>query len=116
MNWHEVIDERNYEMDQVIVGILRENPAKLKVVVERIKKFLADESYSSQSKAALSEWLEIIVERGVDGVIEILSARSEEAARLRQNSPFSILMPQEKRLEILSRYEARRPRTHPASV
>lgn len=116
MNWHEVIDERNYEMDQVIADILRADPAKLAVVVAWIEKFLADPDYSIQSKDALSEWLDVIRRRGLEGVLEVLNDRGEEATRLRQSSPFAVIMPQDKRTEILRRYEARRPRTHPASV
>lgn len=114
MNWHEVIDERNYEMDQVIAGILRAQPAKLDLVVAWIEKFLSDPNYSVHSKDALQEWLELIRRRGLDGVLEVLANRGEEATRMRQSSPFAVLMPQDKRLEILRRYEARKPRTHPA--
>ena len=115
MNWHEVIDERNYEIDQVIVGILRAEPAKLKLVVARIEKFLAEPDFSIHAKDALGEWLDIIRRTGVEGVLEVLSDRGEEATRLRQSSPFGVLMPQDKRMEILRRYEARRPRTRATS-
>jgi hypothetical protein len=116
MNWHEVIDERSYEMHQVIVAILQSDPTKLNAVVAWIQKFLADPDYSVHSKDALTEWLDLIQARGLAGVIEMLNDRGEEATRLRQSSPFAVLMPQDKRLEILRRYEARRPRTHSTSV
>jgi hypothetical protein len=116
MNCHEVIDERNYEMDQVIVDILRTDPAKLDVVVEWIDKFLANPDYSIHSKDALGEWRDLIGRRGIDGVLEMLSNQGEEATRMRQSSPFGVLMPRDKREEILRRYEARRPRTHPSGV
>jgi hypothetical protein len=45
-----------------------------------------------------------------------LNDRTEEGKRMRQNSPFAAIMPQEERLRILRRYEALRPRTHPAGV
>ncbi len=113
MNWHEVIDERNYEMHQVIAHILRSEPDKLDLAVAWIEKFLADPDYSIHSKDDLTEWLELIRGRGVKGVLEVLDDHGEEATRMRQNSPFAVLMPQDKRLEILHRYETRRPRTHP---
>jgi hypothetical protein len=116
VNWHEIIDERNYEMDQVIAGVLREDPAKLKVVVAWIEKFLADPEYSIQAKEALTEWLDLIHVRGLEGVLQVLGDRGQEATRMRQSSPFAVLMPEDKRWEILRRYEARRPRTHPAGV
>ena len=116
MNWHAVIDERNYEMHQVIADILRHDPAKLELVVEWIERFLADPGYSESSKEALSEWSEIIRSRGVEGVLELLGERGENATRLRHMSPFAVLMPHERRMEILRRYEARRPRAHPAGI
>ena len=116
MNWHEVIDERAYEMDQVIADVLRRDPDKLNPVVEWIERFLADPDFSIHSKDDLTEWLDLIKTRGLPGVLNALRDRSEEGKRMRQNSPFAAIMPQEERLRILRRYEALRPRTHPAGV
>jgi hypothetical protein len=103
-------------MDQVVVSVLQSEPSKLGLVVEWIEKRLADPEFSIQAKDSLSEWLEIIRVRGVSGVIEVLGDLSEKATRLRQSSPFGVLMPEEERLRILRRYEALRPRTHPAGI
>ncbi|MGH7970974.1 MAG: hypothetical protein ACREIC_19815 [Limisphaerales bacterium] len=116
MNWHEVIDERNYEMHQVIAEILRTEPAKLDLAVAWIEKFISDPNYSVHSKDDLQEWLDVIRQRGIEGVLAVLGDRGEDSTRMRQNSPFAVLMPQEKRMEILRRYEARRPRAHPAGI
>lgn len=116
VNWHEVIDERNFEYDRVVSAELRRDPAKLARVVEWIELRLADPDYSAHSKDALTEWLNLIRLRGLEGVLMQLDSRDEEAVRLRQSSPFAVLMPQDERLRILERYEARRPRTHPAGV
>jgi hypothetical protein len=116
VNWHQVIDERNYEMDQVIADVLRREPANLDLAVAWIEKWLADPDFSIHSKDALTEWLELIKARGLDGVLETLADRSEDAVRMRQSSPFAVIMPQEERLRILRRYETLRPRTHPAGV
>lgn len=116
MNWHQIIDERSYEMDQVIAEVLLREPAKLDLVVAWIERRLADPDYSIHSKDALTEWLQLIRSRGLPGVLEKLADRSEEAIRMRQSSPFAAIMPQEERLRILRRYEALRPRTHFASV
>ena len=67
-------------------------------------------------KDALTEWLDLIRLRGFPGILEMLAERSEDASRMRHSSPFAILMPQEERIRILRRYEALRPRTHPAGV
>ena len=116
MNWHQLIEERSYEMHQVIAAALRHDPSKLTRVVDWIEESLSDPDYSIHSKDALHEWLNVIKERGVDGVIEVLEDRGENATRMRQSSPFAVLMAQEERMRILRRYEALRTRTHPAGV
>ena len=116
MNWHEVIDECALETDRVIARELRADPSKLDLVVAWIEKFLADPDYSIQSKDALTEWLDLIRTRGLPGVLAALEDRSEEGQRMRQSSPFAVIMPQDERQRILARYEALRTRTHPAGV
>lgn len=116
MNWHEVMDERSLAMHEVIARELRAEPAKLKLVEAWIRRFLDDPVYSPHGKDALAEWLEVIRERGLPGVLEALSDDSEEGRRMRQSSPFAVVMPQDERRQILAKYEARRPRTHLAGV
>jgi hypothetical protein len=116
MNWHEVIDERSLEMDRVIARELRADPSKLERVVAWIERFLNDPDYSVHSKDALTEWLDLIRTRGLPGVLAMLEDRTEEGQRMRQSSPFAVIMPQDERQRILARYEARRPRTHPAGA
>ena len=64
----------------------------------------------------MQEWLDLIRARGLPGVVEKLADRSEDAFRMRHSSPFAVIMPQDERMRILRRYEALRPRTHPAGV
>ncbi len=116
VNWHQVIEDRNYEMDQVIAEELRESPERLLLVVNWIERKLADEVYSEQNKDALREWKQIIEAQGIDGVLRQLADRSEDGERLRQSSPFAALMPEGKRREILKRYEPLRTRTSFAGV
>ena len=115
MNWHEVIDERSLELHSVIARELRAHPAKLDLVVAWIQRFLDDPEYSDQNKDALGEWMEII-RQGLPRVLEALADKSDEGQRLRQSSPFAVLMPQDERTHIFAKYEARRARTHPARV
>ena len=116
VNWHEIIEQRSYDLHQVVASVLAKDPTQLERVVEWIKARLADPNYAIQSKDALQEWLRLIDQRGLPGVLEVLRDADEEARRLRHSSPFAIIMPQQERAEIFQRYEARRPRTHPASV
>ncbi len=103
-------------MHQVIARVLRQEPSKLALVESWIERWLTDPDFSIHSKDALTEWLDLIRPCGLPGVLEMLGERSEEATRMRQNSPFAVLMPQDERMKILQHYEARRPRTHPAGV
>ena len=109
------MDECALEMDRVIARELRANAAKLDLAVAWIRRFLDDQDYSDRNKEALAEWLEIIRE-GLPRVLEALADESDEGQRLRQSSPFAVLMPQDERTRILAKYEARRPRTYPAGV
>ena len=115
MNWHEVIDERSLEMHGVIARELRADPSKLDLVVAWIQRFLDDPEYSIQNKDALAEWM-VIIRQGLPRVLEALADESQEGQRLRQSSPFAVLMPQDERTRIFAKYESRRTRTHPASV
>jgi hypothetical protein len=116
VNWHKVIDERSLEMHRVVARELRADPSKLDQVVAWIEKFLADPDYSVHSKDALTEWLDLMRTRGLPGVLAALEDRSEEGQRMRQSSPFAVIMPQDERREILAKYEALRARTYPAGV
>lgn len=116
MNGHELIDERSHEMHQVIADILRQSPEKLALVSAWIERRLGDPKYSAQGKDALQEWVDLIEAQGLSGVLHVLGRRDEEAVRMRQSTPFAVLMPQEKRLEILKKYESRRTRTSLAGV
>lgn len=115
MNWHEVIDERSIEMDRVIARELRADPAKLDLVAAWIQRFLDDPDYSDQNKDALAEWMGILRE-GLPRVLAALADESDEGQRMRQSSPFAVLMPQDERTRIFAKYEACRTRTHPAGV
>jgi hypothetical protein len=116
MNWHQVIDQRSHELHQVVADILRHQPGELASVVTWIETKLKDPRYSDDGKEALREWQDLIYQRGVTGVLSVLDDRTEEAVRLRQSTPFAILMPQDKREEIFRKYESLRVGTSVARV
>jgi hypothetical protein len=103
-------------MDEAVALVLQQDPSKLEKVVGWIERRLADPDYSVHSKDALGEWLELIQRGGLPAVLQMLRDRSEASLRLRQTSPFAVIMPQDERLRILSRYEALRPRARPAGI
>ena len=67
MNWHQLIEERSYEMHRVIAAVLRHDQSKLTRVQDWIENCLSDPDYSIHSKDALRELLKVIEERGVEG-------------------------------------------------
>jgi hypothetical protein len=102
-------------MDQVVVEVLRRDPAKLDRMVGWIEERLADPDYSVHAKDALREWLDLLRARGLPGVLQKLADRSEDASRMRHSSPFAVIMPQDGRARILRRYETLRPRATAAT-
>jgi hypothetical protein len=114
MNWHQVIDRRSVEMHGVIAEILKRSPERLGEVSAWIERMLAKPDLSDQTKDSLEEWKQVVVIGGVGDVVSILEDPGEEGQRMRQSTPFAILMPQDKRLEILEKYESLRSRTSPA--
>ncbi len=116
MNWHEVINERSYEMHQVIADILRQSPGVLARVSRWIEDKLGDERYSEDGKEALREWQEVIHNEGVSGVLGVLDDRGDEATRMRQSTPFAVAMPSDQREAIYQKYESVRTRASFAGV
>ena len=76
MSWHRILDDRSYEMHRVIAEILRGDPAKLDLAVAWIEKRIVDPEYSTRSKDALTEWLELIRSGGVNAVLAVLDRLS----------------------------------------
>jgi hypothetical protein len=116
VNWHDVIDERSLELHRVVADVLRRDPSKLTLVSDWIHRFLNDPAYSDRNKDGLKDWNRLIREQGLPGVLAALEDPSENGRRLRHCSPFAVLMPQDERRRILTRYETRRSRAHPAGV
>lgn len=115
MNWHEVIDQRSLDLHRVVARDLRADPAKLDLVIAWIERFVDNPEYSPHARDSLTEWVAII-HQGLSKVLDVLEDDSEEGQRLRQSSPFAVIIPPEERARIFSRYEALRPRAYPAGV
>lgn len=116
MNWHQLIDQRSLEMHQVIAGILKRSPERLAEVRAWIDRMLEKADLSDQNKDALEEWKQMIVVDGLSKVLAVLEDPGHEGQRMRQSTPFAVLMPQDKRLQILEKYEKIRTRTSLAGV
>jgi hypothetical protein len=89
---HESLDSRKMDLHRRIALILRKEPALVRNFAERLRSKLA----AAGSAAAVSdyewEWYIILTLWSPLQVIKLLEDSSEQAVRLRQNSPFVSLL------------------------
>jgi hypothetical protein len=89
---HEKLNSRKMDLHRRIAFILRKEPALVRNFAERLRSKLA----AARSAAAVSdhewEWYIILTLWSPLQVIELLEDSSEQAARLRRNSPFVSLL------------------------
>jgi hypothetical protein len=89
---HENLDSRKMDLHRRIALVLRKEPALVSNFAERLRSQLA----AARSAAAVSdnewEWYIILILWSPLQVIRLLEDSSEQAVRLRQNSPFVSLL------------------------
>jgi hypothetical protein len=101
MRSHEWIDERSLALHEAVAARLQAEPQLLEVARANLKRWLA-----AGSAAPLREWQRLLDTRPLPELLQLLRSRDEQAARLRQSSPFAGLLTPAERQAILSRYEA----------
>ena len=90
---HNRIDARSLVMHRVIAKKLMQNPELLQKAKDNIKRW----RMQGVEVSAFKEW-ENIIDSGLNNVIRIITANTEESARLRQSTPFTgILTPKERK-------------------
>ncbi|RZD13863.1 MAG: hypothetical protein EVJ47_08770 [Candidatus Acidulodesulfobacterium ferriphilum] len=90
---HNRIDTRSLVMHRVIAEKLMQNPELLQKAKDNIKRW----RMQGVEVSAFKEW-ENIIDSGLNNVIRIITANTEESARLRQSTPFTgILTPKERK-------------------
>lgn len=90
-------------MHTAVAAKLEHRPELLDVARQNLHRWL-----SARPAAALREWQAILDRAPLADVICLLRARSADAARLRQSSPFAGVLSQSERQAILDVYESRR--------
>jgi hypothetical protein len=85
---HERIDEISLEMARRVAARLRQRPDLLRVAHDNLDRWTKLNAGSPALLRCYSEWREIL-KRPLEEICELLSSGSEEARRLRQNSPFA---------------------------
>ena len=103
MRSHQWIDERSLALHAAVAAKLEAQPELLDVARQNLDRWL-----STRPVAALREWQAILDRAPLPEVIGLLRTRSEDAARLRQSSPFAGVLSQSERQSILDTYESRR--------
>ncbi|MGH3821025.1 MAG: helix-turn-helix domain-containing protein, partial [Pseudonocardiaceae bacterium] len=96
--------ERSLWLHRAVAGRLVEQPDKiLQLARQNVTSLLGQQTRSGMTTHWLQQWLRVL-ERGVDEVAEVLTARSPLALELRQNSPFAGALPPETRSRVLAAF------------
>ena len=101
---HRKIEERSLALHREIAIKIRENPSLLLDVRQRLEDAVGSERYSESVKDALREWVDILDHKPVSEIIELLIDPGEEAARLRQSSPFAGILSEAERRRVFNRF------------
>lgn len=85
---HELIDEVSLELGRCTAARLRQQPELLRLAQENLDRWTRLNANAPALLRCYAEWLEIL-HRPLEEICQLLSSESEEARRLRQNSPFA---------------------------
>lgn len=101
MRSHEWIDARSLALHRAVAARLEAEPQLLEVARANLRRWLA-----ASPAAPLHEWQRLLDTLPLPQLLQLLRSASEEAAQLRQSSPFAGLLAPAERQAILSRYES----------
>ncbi len=85
---HELTDEISLEMARRGAARLRQQPELLRVARENLDRWTRLNANAPSLLRCYHEWRQVL-ERPLEEICRLLSADTEEAGRLRQNSPFA---------------------------
>jgi hypothetical protein len=100
---HEWIDRRSLALHEAVATKLEAEPHLVNIARANLQRWL-----TTNPAAVLREWRQILESASLPDLLALLRSSSEEAARLRQSSPFAGLLTPEERRAIMSRHEPRR--------
>ena len=99
---HEMIDRRSLPLHEAVAGKIRESPALLEVARENLQRW---SRMDGGLPPPLKEWQDILDGRSLEDILQLICDQSENAARLRQSSPFGGILTEAERLLILKKHE-----------
>lgn len=85
---HELTDQISLAMGRCVAARLRQQPDLLRVAHDNLDRWTRLNASAQSLLRCYQEW-ETILERPLEEICRLLSSDSEEARRLRQNSPFA---------------------------
>jgi hypothetical protein len=92
---HELTDEISLTLGRRVAERLSRQPELLRIARENLDRWAKLNADAPSLLRCYAEWREIL-ERPVEEICRVLNSNSEEARRLRQNSPFAgVLSPRE---------------------
>jgi len=100
---HQWIDQRSLALHEAVAAKLEAHPQLLDVARQNLERWL-----QQNPATALREWRRILDSTPLPEVVALLRSSTEEAARLRQSSPFAGLLTTEERRTIMGACESRR--------
>jgi hypothetical protein len=110
-NDHSRLDERSLAMHKLVAAKVLADPALLDKARDNLRRW---QKIEGSPKLALAEW-EQILSSPTDQIAQLLTERSERAARLRQSSPFAGALTEAERRTIYESFSTRtyNPRREP---
>jgi hypothetical protein len=100
---HERLEQYSLELHRTVADMLRHDPSLLERAKDNIKRWTVGRDLDK--KNPYLEWLDLL-DGSPEQIFELLESQSEKAVRLRQSTPFTGILPDNKRLEIFNRYAA----------
>jgi len=98
--------ERSLWIAYAVAGHIANNPSTALVLARKNLKIMRQSS-RGQARIWLDEW-EKLVDGPVEDLLAILTSRSPKARELRQNSPFSGLLTEEQRHQVIEAWKSMR--------
>ena len=103
MRGHDWIDRRSLALHKAVAAKLEAQPQLLDVPRLDLQRWLR-----TSSATALLEWARLLDTTPLPDLLALLRSPDDDAARLRQSSPFAGLLTPEERQAILNDYAAQR--------
>ncbi len=103
MRSHAWIDERSRALHALVAAKLVAQPDLLDVARSNLQRWLA-----RAPSPALEEWQRLLDRIPLSELVDLLESSSEEAARLRQSSPFAGVLTPDERRSVFQAHESAR--------